>query len=126
MFINCRQIFQKLNNWGRLRLFTLFWKFQVLIKKNTLKSAMQMQKFCFVFVGPNFPETFNEREWIAKTFGNFPRKSENWRISKTLRQSIQRRIFTASVYYNNSSQMKEVFENFLGKSVWLSFILLLS
>ena len=78
-----------------------------------------MQKFCFVFVGPNFPETFNESEWIAKTFGNFPRKSENWRISKALWQTIQRRIFTASVYYSNTSRMKEVFEN-LGKPVRLS------
>ena len=76
--------------------------------------------FRFVFVGPNFPETFfNKSEWIAKTFGNFPPKSENWKILEVLRQTIQRRILTASVYYSNTSRMKKIFEN-LGKPVRFS------
>lgn len=32
-----------------------------LSQRSTLKSAMQMQKFCLVFVGPNYPESFYSR-----------------------------------------------------------------
>ena len=64
-FVNCRQICQNLNSCALfvcLRCsLTLYWKFHVLAKEIYFKSAMQIQSLCFVFVGPNFPETFLTR-----------------------------------------------------------------
>ena len=49
-FVNCRRCS-----------LTWYWKFHVLAKEMHANSAMQIQSFCFVFVGPNFPETFLSR-----------------------------------------------------------------
>ena len=78
-FVNCSQICQNLNSCG-----LWYWKFHVLAKEIHLKSAMQIQSFCFVFVGPNVPETFSTRangwqKWsqiVGNDFGGA--KANHW------------------------------------------------